>query len=79
MHIDSIFCGALMYADDLALISDSPAELHAMLDIVSSYALFWRYQINADKSRIMVFGEAPQSRLKNRPSRAWFINKLHYS
>ena len=74
VHIDSIFCGALMYADDLALISGSPAELQTMLDIVSSYALFWRCQINAEKSRIMVFGEAPQSRLKNRPSRAWFIN-----
>ena len=73
-YIDSIFCGAPMYADDLALICDSPSDLQAMLDIVSSYALFWRYQINADKSCIMVFGESPQSRLKNRPSRAWSIN-----
>ena len=31
VHIDSIFCGAPMYADDLAPISGSPA---AMLDIL---------------------------------------------
>ena len=74
VHIDSIFCGAPMYADDLALICDSPTDLQAMLNIVSSYASFWRYKINADKSCIMVFGESPQSRLKNRLSRAWYIN-----
>ena len=44
------------------------------MNIVSSYASFWRYKINADKSCIMVFGESPQSRLKNRLSRAWYIN-----
>ena len=72
--VDSIFCGAPMYADDLALICDSPTDLQAMLNIVSSYASFWRYKINADKSCIMVFRESPQSRLKNRLSRAWYIN-----
>lgn len=36
VYINSIFCGELMYADDLALINGSPADCHAMLAIVSS-------------------------------------------
>ena len=33
-YIDGIFCGAPMYADDLALITSSPDELQGMLSIV---------------------------------------------
>ena len=63
-----------MYADDLALIADSPSDLQAMLDIVSSYACKWRYRFNAQKSAIMVFGEAPRSRAVARDSRQWTLN-----
>lgn len=36
--ICDIFCGASIYADDIALISDSPIFLQVMLDIVFDYA-----------------------------------------
>ena len=36
--IDGLLIGASMYANDLALIADSPEALQGMLDIVSSYA-----------------------------------------
>ena len=39
-----------MYADDLALIAESPQELQAMLNIVHSYAGKWKYKLNAGKS-----------------------------
>ena len=68
------YCGAPMYADDLTLIADSPGDLQAMLDIVSSYACKWRYRFNAQKSTIMVFGEAPRSRAAARDSRQWTLN-----
>ena len=32
--IGSIYCGAPMYADDLALVASSPGDLQAMLDLV---------------------------------------------
>ena len=47
-----------MYADDLALISDSEAGLQHMLDIVSEYAHLWRYRF---KSSVLVILEKHQS------------------
>ena len=41
VRVNSIYIGIPMYADDLALIADSPQELQAMLDIVHSYAEKW--------------------------------------
>ena len=50
-----------MYADDLALVASSPEELQAMLDIVTTYADKWQYQLNADKSSVIVLGETEGS------------------
>ena len=52
------YCGAPMYADDLALIAESPE------DLVSNYARRWHYTFNGQKSAILqlVFGEAPRPR-----------------
>ena len=74
VHIHDIFCGSHMYADDLALISHSNSDLQSMLDIVSTYAQKWRYNSNADKSAIVLIGESPASRAKNRPLRQWFVS-----
>ena len=63
-----------MYADDLALVSDSAEDLQDMLDITSNYARLWYYQFNASKSAILVFGESPVSRRRNRSSRKWLLD-----
>ena len=42
VSIDSSYCGAPMYADDLALIADSEADLQTMLNGVSLCAFFRR-------------------------------------
>ena len=44
----TIYCGAPMYANDLALITDSPEEPQATLNIVRIYAGKWRYSLNAN-------------------------------
>ena len=64
-YVNSCCVASPMYADDLALIADSAVRLQALLDIVSRYATKWRYQVNALKSGIMVFGESPRSRASN--------------
>ena len=72
-RIGQVFCGAPMYADDLALVASSPEELQAMLDIVSHYASQWRYQLNNSKSVILVLGESPRSRSLARSNRQWIL------
>ena len=58
-----------MYADDLALIASSPKDLQSMIDIVAQYAKKWRYRLNPQKSKVLVFGsKAPP------PSTSWSIN-----
>ena len=74
VSIDGVYCGAPMYADDLALISDSEAGLQHMLDIVSEYAHLWRYRFNLSKSSVLVFGETSVSRKKNRITRKWWLS-----
>ena len=56
VKIGSVYCGAPMYADDLALIASSAEELQAMLDIISKYTTKWRYRINPLKSKVLLFG-----------------------
>ena len=67
VRIGSVFCGAPMYADDLALIASSPEDLQSMIDIVAQYATKWRYCLNPHKSKVLVFG----SRIP--PSTTWTI------
>ena len=62
-----------MYADDLALVADNPETLQLMLNMVSRYANRWRYTLNADKSVVMVFGEAAVTRRRNRLVRRWWF------
>ena len=68
-----------MYADDLALVASSPEELQAMLDIVATCADKWQYQLNADKSSVMVLGESAKMRLSARSSRKWYIGQEEIS
>ena len=73
VRVNSIYIGAPMYADDLALVAESPQELQAMLNIMHSYTGKWRYNLNANKSFIMVFGESPRSRTQARSLREWHL------
>ena len=64
-----IFCGAPMYADDLALIAFFPEDLQSMIDIVAQYAKKWRYRLNPQQSKVLVFDSiAPP------PFTSWSIN-----
>ena len=67
-----MWIGGLLYVDDLALTSTDPDELQAMLDVCQNWSEKARLQINADKSKIMVFHEPPDEhakRVRRRTSR----------
>ena len=69
VRMGNTFCGAPMYADDLALIASSLEDLQSMIDIVAQYAKKWRYRLNPQKSKVLMFGsKAPP------PSSSWSIN-----
>ena len=62
LFIDSIYCGVLVYADDIALIATSAEDLQTMINRCVSYGFLWRYSFNASKSVIMVRGESHRLR-----------------
>jgi hypothetical protein len=46
----------LMYADDICLLANDPAELQQALSITEDFARRWRFKINHGKSNVVVFG-----------------------
>ena len=55
-HIRNLFLGALMYADDLLLLSSSITELQKMLDICSFTGKQLGIEFNPSKSKCLVIG-----------------------
>ena len=53
------------YADDLATACISKRRLDKALEIVYEFSRKWRFDFNADKSAIMVYGEKPKDNVKN--------------
>ena len=57
VKLQGCWCGALMYADDDVLVTDSGAELQAMVDVVVAYVSRCEMKINSRKSKVMVVGK----------------------
>jgi hypothetical protein len=53
--LDDTCLSILLFADDIALISDSEESLQAMPDSLSEWCYKWRLQINPDKTKVMHF------------------------
>jgi hypothetical protein len=56
--------GILLYADDIVLLAESESELQSMMDIVSTMAREWRFEMNDTKSKVMVFRDKNAKRVK---------------
>ena len=56
---------ALLYADDTILISESPEDLQNMLDALNDYCMKWKLQVNAAKTKIVIFSRGI---VKKRPN-----------
>ena len=53
------------YADDLAACCLTERRLDSAMQIVHRHGCTWRYQFNAKKSGIMIFGETPAANAHN--------------
>ena len=58
----------------LSLVAGSLEELQATLAIVHNYAQKWRYNLNADKSVVMVLGETSCTRKSASSARKWTLS-----
>ena len=50
VKLEDLWCGALMYVDDIVLVADSGMELQTMLEVVQAYVMRWRMNFNSRKS-----------------------------
>ena len=55
VNIGNYILSILLFADDLALIASSEAELQEMLDCVYTWCKKWRLKVNCDKTKIVDF------------------------
>ena len=65
VKIGDIIVKCLMYADDIAIIADSPQSLQGMINDVEQYCQMWGLTLNRDKSQIMIFGKGGGRPAKN--------------
>jgi hypothetical protein len=56
----SISC--LMYADDLVLLSETPAGLQTCLDRLAAYTEKWGIKLNLKKTKVMIFNSRGKTR-----------------
>lgn len=47
--------GLLLYADDIAILSENELEMQRCLDILTDWCMRWRLNVNCAKSNIMHF------------------------
>jgi hypothetical protein len=51
----------LLYADDTALLAETTNHLQTQLDAFYEYCNLWKLKVNADKTKVMVFGNGKYS------------------
>ena len=78
---DSGFCctlhqiktAPLGYADDVASASTSKHNLDRSMKLVYEHSNRWRYQLNAKKCAVLVFGESAKENAKNSKERTYML------
>ena len=63
---------ALIYADDIALLADSPTALQQLLDNLCSFCKHTGMDISLSKTKVMQFLPRPRSRSRSAPSQHHF-------
>jgi hypothetical protein len=56
-YLGDMFCGCLLFADDILLLSASVLQLQSMLNIYYAYCCEWDLQFNAKKCTVMCIGK----------------------
>ena len=56
IEMDNVCIKQLLYADDIVLIANSAEDLQQMLEVVQDYSRRWLFEVNVDKTKVLVFG-----------------------
>jgi exonuclease III len=71
--VGDLFCGALFFADDIALLAIDKEGLQSLINICYTFACQWRFTFHPQKTKILVCGESPQQRKRNCEQRVWYV------
>lgn len=55
VRLAELLIKALLYADDIVVFAETPHTLQLMMNRISEYSKRWSLEINASKSKVMVF------------------------
>jgi hypothetical protein len=67
---DDCYLSCLLYADDLAVVSDTPFSLQQKIYIIANWCAKWRIEINLDKTKIIIF----RNGVKLKSIEKWVMN-----
>jgi len=56
IYVGSVFCGCILYAVDIVLLSSSCYGLQKMLDVCAQYGSLWDIKFHSSKSYACAFG-----------------------
>ena len=55
LKLHDMFVSCLMYADDIVILSQTEKGLQASLDSLGTYCQKWKFEINYEKTKVMIF------------------------
>jgi hypothetical protein len=55
----------LLYADDTVLMAETPEELQKALDSFNEYCQLWKFKINLDKTKVVIFSKGYSKKAYN--------------
>lgn len=73
LKLKSMYCGNVIVADDVAMLSPKVTGLQQMIDTMENYSKTWRFKFNIKKTTAVVFGESTRVRNAHKDSRQWFL------
>ena len=57
VKLKDLWCGVLLYVDDIVPVADTGMELQIMLEVVQACVIRWRMKLHRRKSKIMIVGK----------------------
>ena len=74
IKVDTVWCGNVLVADDITLLSCQSSGLQLMLNSIEAYSKKWRFEFNPGKTVEITFGESTKAYKLVKNKRKWILN-----